>query len=315
MAKHYTSENDAEIARLYRDGLTTYDIAKRFGVSPTPIRRALERQGVEVRPSGKRPRWKNTPEQREQVMALYRQGIGVEKIAKQIGCRSEHISAVLADSDVRVRPFGTHARKLTDEQVEQIVAEYQAGAKLTGLANKYGTSYVTIRNWLVREGVELRDPGVPAFWTDERKQEAVSRYQAGESQQQIADSFGISQTGVSAVLREAGFGAPPPSRERNGAWKGGRHIDGKGYVRVIPGPDDLQLVKRHFNGYALEHRLVMARALGRPLTRRETVHHINGDRTDNRLENLQLRQGNHGNGVVIGCLDCGSHNVGPVPLA
>jgi len=42
------------------------------------------------------------------------------------------------------------------------------------------------------------------------------------------------------------------------------------------------------DGYCMEHRLVMARGIGRPLTPNDIVHHRNGDKTDNAPENLEI---------------------------
>jgi len=80
-------------------------------------------------------------------------------------------------------------------------------------------------------------------------------------------------------------------------------------------PDDDFYSMTWKSGYAYEHRLEMARKLGRILRKTETVHHIDGDKTNNSPANLELRQGKHGKHVVMCCLDCGSRNIGHAPLA
>jgi hypothetical protein len=66
-------------------------------------------------------------------------------------------------------------------------------------------------------------------------------------------------------------------------WKGGRTSQGK-YVRI----KNRSHPNSNMLGYVYEHRLIIEKYLGRLLKRKETVHHINKNRKDNRLENLML---------------------------
>lgn len=59
--------------------------------------------------------------------------------------------------------------------------------------------------------------------------------------------------------------------------RGEGNITSEGYKRI-----------QQNNVMKYEHRMVMEKAIGRELLPEENVHHINGDRLDNRLENLEL---------------------------
>ena len=73
--------------------------------------------------------------------------------------------------------------------------------------------------------------------------------------------------------------------DKNGHWKGGIHFRCDGYVLIRQG-----VFRASHRGaiYKLLHRIVMEEHLKRPLLRSEIVHHKNGDKIDNSIENLEI---------------------------
>lgn len=70
--------------------------------------------------------------------------------------------------------------------------------------------------------------------------------------------------------------------------KGRRVVGHKGYIQIKLEPDNFFYSMARADGYVMEHRLVMAQHLRRPLESWEAVHHKNGNKSDNRIKNLEL---------------------------
>ena len=83
-------------------------------------------------------------------------------------------------------------------------------------------------------------------------------------------------------------------------WKGGRIKDRLGYIQIWkPEHPNAKMA-----GYIHEHRLVMSQYLNRPLKTTEHVHHKNGLKDDNRVDNLEIVIKKNHKGELI-CPHCG----------
>jgi hypothetical protein len=98
--------------------------------------------------------------------------------------------------------------------------------------------------------------------------------------------------------RKCNGGNPVKRGAESSSWKGGQIISYK-YVMIKLQSDDFFYSMANSAGYVFEHRLVMAKHLGRCLQSWEIIHHKNHIRTDNRIENLQLVSGDKHTQITI----------------
>lgn len=207
-------------------------------------------------------------------------------------------------------------RALTGAREQAAARDYASGMRMADLRRKYGVGQWAILSAVKRCNVKERPRGQQVRRFSNNEQREIRRlYVSGWTQSQIAVQLSSSQAVIGRVLTSLGVATRGRAARgsQHGSWKGGRVRIGE-YIGVLVEKDDPLHCMVHQSGYVLEHRLVMARALGRPLTASETVHHLDGNKTNNAIANLQLRFGRHGKGVVLKCRCCGSTDIVPEEL-
>lgn len=260
---------------------------------------------------------------RAEAVALYQAGVPAPEVAARLGIGSSTIyrwlnAAGIVPADLIAAGERAKFGGASAEQAERMEALYLEGRSLREVAEQSSVSPNVVHRILQQRGVEIRGRGATAQpIIGDNRDRVISLWESGEAIDAIVNQVGAGRDRVKQCLRAAGYEPEIRIRrgERHASWKEGAFVTANGYRFLIVRDGEPFTQMRNSLGYVAEHRLVMARSLGRPLAEHETVHHLNGVRDDNRLENLQLRSGRHGKGAAFRCRACGSHDVEAVSIA
>lgn len=169
------------------------------------MRRSLGSPGLRVASLGRRqPAWKPQCCAKHNDVDLVRQLSNPLSLARRQDAAAYPEGTPAADGSRRRGPRQLQVR-LTDDEVDRVVAGYQAGLTLAELATAFGADRRTLAGWLQQRGVARRARRLTP--TDVR--ESIRLYGEGWSLAEIADHFGVYPQSIRYHLQKQGVERRP----------------------------------------------------------------------------------------------------------
>lgn len=237
-------------------------------------------------------------EVRQEVIRQYTSGEVIQQIALNVGVSYGVVRRHLFESGIQIRARsekraqqlrgtkGTRYRKdIADADLIKMYVE--DGLSCEKVARIVGLDPRSVNCRLRKHGV-IRPKHLAMRSCRTPKNTLEQMYLSDNlTTQQIAEKLGCCERAVRRRMRDVGIKIRTRSE-----WytiQRGRRNTSHDYVTVRLDNDDPMRPMANSKGFCLEHRLLVARHLGRCLERWELVHHKNHIRSDNRIENLEIK--------------------------
>lgn len=129
-------------------------------------------------------------------------------------------------------------------------------------------------------------------WSEEETELLVKKYNSVSNDELLKIFPGRSYTSIYKKARRLGIyknkdvefvnRSLARKREKGSNWNGGIRKTARGYVQIL----NPEHHRADSSGYVMEHIVVFENATGIQIPRNCCIHHLNGDKSDNRIENL-----------------------------
>lgn len=247
-----------------------------------------------------------------EICELAKEGMPTKEIALKFNKTPQNINKILRRRGVEsVR--GVSPKKgisSNPEKIENICKMAKEGKTAQEIADynneSQGLKHSAGHIYKILETQDIEIPRKASHNANpERIREIIEMFKEGMRPTDIAKHFNYKGCArVVTVLTQNGYRSKRANKKRPDGY-----YENAGYLYTRVKDDDPMVSMRAKSGLILVHRLNMARHLNRPLNANETVHHIDGNKENNLIENLQLRIGQHGSGQAFICRDCKSKNI------
>jgi len=147
-----TENMTKEFVKLYAQGLTTYEIARRFNIDQSTVYKHLK----EKRPDLLRSNQKVTKEMEKCFIELFKKGNHPSEIAERYDLVEETVRRYLRKNGYQTRASPT---EITEDMIDKFVELYQKGYSTCQIAEIFNISDVTVWRHLTTRGIKPRDSG------------------------------------------------------------------------------------------------------------------------------------------------------------